>query len=116
RAPLLPTTSATVAPIPLLAPVMTMTRSFMRASLTGARPRREMRNTLPPMADWKAETYHRVSEPQTKWGEAVLAALELRGDETVMDAGCGTGRLTAKLVERLPRGRVVALDASPAML
>jgi trans-aconitate methyltransferase len=68
------------------------------------------------MADWKAETYHRVSEPQTKWGEAVLAALELRGDETVMDAGCGTGRLTAKLVERLPRGRVVALDASPAML
>jgi trans-aconitate 2-methyltransferase len=68
------------------------------------------------MSDWKADVYHRVSEPQRLWGEAVLADLELRGDETVLDAGCGTGRLTARLLERLPRGRVVALDASPAML
>lgn len=67
-------------------------------------------------ADWKAEIYHRVSEPQRAWGEKVLSSLALRGDETVMDAGCGTGRLTASLLERLPRGRVVALDASPAML
>lgn len=66
--------------------------------------------------DWKAEKYHVVSEPQKRWGEKVLSALELRGDETVLDAGCGTGRLTAQLLERLPRGRVIALDASPAML
>lgn len=66
--------------------------------------------------DWKAETYHLISEPQKRWGEKVLSSLELRGDETVLDAGCGTGRLTAQLLERLPRGRVVALDASPAML
>lgn len=66
--------------------------------------------------DWKAETYHRISEPQRAWGEKVLAELVLRGDESVMDAGCGTGRLTKSLLERLPRGRVVALDASPAML
>ena len=66
--------------------------------------------------DWNAETYHRVSEPQLAWGEQVLAELELEGGETVMDAGCGTGRLTERLAERLPRGRVVALDASPAML
>ncbi len=68
------------------------------------------------MSDWKAETYHRVSEPQRAWGEKVLARLALRGDETVLDAGCGTGRLTRELAERLPRGHVVALDASPAML
>jgi trans-aconitate methyltransferase len=66
--------------------------------------------------DWKAETYHRISEPQKRWGERVLSTLELRGDETVLDAGCGTGRLTRGLLERLPRGRVIALDASPAML
>jgi trans-aconitate 2-methyltransferase len=66
--------------------------------------------------DWKAETYHLISEPQRRWGEKVLSTLELRGDETVLDAGCGTGRLTARLLERLPRGRVIALDASPAML
>jgi trans-aconitate 2-methyltransferase len=66
--------------------------------------------------DWKAETYHRVSEPQKRWGEQVLSELVLRGDEHVLDAGCGTGRLTALLLERLPAGHVVALDASPAML
>lgn len=68
------------------------------------------------MSDWKANVYHRVSEPQFRWGRAVLDALTLRGDETVMDAGCGTGRLTALLAERVPRGKVVALDASPAMI
>jgi trans-aconitate 2-methyltransferase len=66
--------------------------------------------------DWNAEVYHRVSEPQFGWGKKVLDALALRGDETVLDAGCGTGRLTALLVERLPRGRVIASDASEAML
>jgi len=67
-------------------------------------------------ADWKAEVYHRVSEPQRLWGEKVLSSLVLRGDETVMDAGCGTGRLTALLLARLPRGRVIGVDASAAML
>jgi trans-aconitate 2-methyltransferase len=66
--------------------------------------------------DWDAESYHRISEPQRAWGEEVLAALVLAGHETVIDAGCGTGRLTARLAERLPDGRVMALDASPAML
>jgi trans-aconitate 2-methyltransferase len=66
--------------------------------------------------DWNAETYHRVSEPQLKWGLEVMAELPLHGDELVIDAGCGTGRLTAHLLERLPKGKVVALDVSDAML
>jgi trans-aconitate 2-methyltransferase len=45
-----------------------------------------------------------------------MARLDLAGDETVLDAGCGSGRVTEELVARLPRGRVVALDASPSML
>jgi trans-aconitate 2-methyltransferase len=49
-------------------------------------------------------------------GLAVLERLELRGDETVLDAGCGTGRVTAHLVGRLPRGRVIAVDRSEAMV
>lgn len=68
------------------------------------------------MVDWNAEIYARIAEPQFEWGKRVLARLPLAGDETVMDAGCGAGRLTEVLVERLPRGRVVALDASEAML
>jgi trans-aconitate 2-methyltransferase len=66
--------------------------------------------------DWDGASYDRVSTPQARWGRAVLERLELEGDETVVDAGCGTGRVTEELLARLPRGRVVALDASPSML
>ncbi len=68
------------------------------------------------MNDWDAGAYHRLSEPQLAWGLDVLARLELRGDETAADVGCGTGRLTAELAERLPGGRVIAIDSSEAML
>jgi trans-aconitate 2-methyltransferase len=67
-------------------------------------------------ADWDGARYDRISAPQERWGLAVLDRLELAGGETVLDAGCGSGRVTQKLLERLPRGRVVALDASPSML
>jgi len=70
----------------------------------------------PAPRDWDAATYDRVAEPQTRWGAAVLDRLPLRGDETVLDAGCGSGRVTERLAERVPEGRVVALDASPAMI
>ncbi|AKT42244.1 class I SAM-dependent methyltransferase [Chondromyces crocatus] len=66
--------------------------------------------------EWDATAYHRISDPQFRWGMRVLDRLTLRGDEVVMDAGCGSGRLTAKLLERLPRGRVIAVDRSLNML
>jgi trans-aconitate 2-methyltransferase len=66
--------------------------------------------------DWDAGSYERVSGPLEAMGRDVLDRLELRGDERVLDAGCGTGRVTAALVERLPRGEVVAVDGSPAMV
>ena len=66
--------------------------------------------------DWDAATYDRVSEPQVEWAREVLDRLPLRGDETVLDAGCGSGRVTALLLERLPDGHVVAVDFSPSMV
>ena len=66
--------------------------------------------------DWDASTYERVSDPQVAFARAVLDRLALRGDETVLDAGCGTGRVTRMLLERLPRGHVVAVDAAPSMV
>jgi trans-aconitate 2-methyltransferase len=66
--------------------------------------------------DWAAEDYHRVASPQEDWGREVLARLDLRGDETVLDAGCGSGRVTRLLLERLPEGRVIGVDASPSMI
>jgi len=66
--------------------------------------------------DWDARTYDRVAAPMTTWGTAVLERLPLDGDERVLDAGCGSGRVTELLAERLPRGTVIALDASAAMV
>jgi len=66
--------------------------------------------------EWNSEAYHRLSRPQFEWGLKVLDRLKLRGDETVADAGCGSGKVTAELLKRLPRGRVVALDLSGNML
>jgi len=66
--------------------------------------------------DWNAASYDKVADPQARWGAEVLARLPLEGDETVLDAGCGTGRVTEMLLARLPQGRVVALDASASML
>lgn len=66
--------------------------------------------------EWNSAAYHRLSEPQVSWGKKVLSRLRLRGDEVVLDAGCGTGRLTAELLDALPRGRVVGIDLSQNML
>jgi trans-aconitate 2-methyltransferase len=66
--------------------------------------------------DWDGAAYQRLSDPQFRWGMRVLERLPLRGDEAVLDLGCGSGRLTAELLERLPRGRLLASDASPSML
>lgn len=66
--------------------------------------------------EWDAASYDRIATPMTRWGTAVLDRLPLRGDERILDAGCGSGRVTQQLLERLPRGRVVALDASTAMV
>jgi trans-aconitate 2-methyltransferase len=66
--------------------------------------------------DWDAATYDRVSEPQVEWAAEVLGRLPLRGDETVLDAGCGSGRVTRLLLERLPAGHVIAVDSAPSMV
>jgi trans-aconitate 2-methyltransferase len=66
--------------------------------------------------DWNAGSYGRIGGPVHDLGRTLLGRLDLRGDETVLDAGCGTGEVTATLLERLPHGRVIAVDGSPAMV
>jgi trans-aconitate 2-methyltransferase len=66
--------------------------------------------------DWDARTYHAISNPHQEWAVPILDRLRLRGDEVALDAGCGSGRVTRLLLERLPRGRVYGVDRSPAML
>jgi trans-aconitate 2-methyltransferase len=66
--------------------------------------------------DWDSATYDRIADPMFRWGAAVVGELELAGGETVLDAGCGSGRVTEVLAGRVPNGRVIALDGSPSML
>lgn len=68
------------------------------------------------MTEWNAASYHKVSGPQTSWGQKVLNRLHVNGDERAIDAGCGSGRLTGELMERLPNGRLIAIDRSWNML
>ncbi len=68
------------------------------------------------MREWTAETYHRISDPMLAFAGPVLTRLPLDGDETVVDVGCGTGRVTELLLERLPTGRVLCVDLSSNML
>jgi trans-aconitate 2-methyltransferase len=68
------------------------------------------------MTEWNATSYHKVSGPQTSWGQKVLNRLHVNGDERAIDAGCGSGRLTGELMERLPGGRLIAIDRSWNML
>ena len=66
--------------------------------------------------DWEARDYDTVADPQEEWGREVLARLHLEGGETVLDAGCGSGRVTRLLLDRLPSGRLIGVDASPSMI
>jgi trans-aconitate 2-methyltransferase len=66
--------------------------------------------------EWNAAEYHRLSAPQFQWGQRVLSKLRLREDECLLDAGCGSGRLTRLLLESVPRGRVFGVDLSRNML
>jgi trans-aconitate 2-methyltransferase len=66
--------------------------------------------------DWDAATYDRVSgDVQLVWALEQLERLPLAGDEVVLDAGCGSGRVTAVLADLVPRGRVYGVDVAPSM-
>lgn len=67
-------------------------------------------------SEWDAQTYHEVSDPQVEWARGVLARAKLTGSERVLDAGCGAGRVTRLLIDELPDGHVIAVDASHQML
>lgn len=71
----------------------------------------------PPPREWDAGSYHDLATPHRQWGAAILDRLPLKGDETVLDLGCGTGRVTEQLLERLgPDGRALGIDGSARMV
>ena len=68
------------------------------------------------MTDWDASGYERISGLQQAMANEVLGLLNLKGNEEVLDVGCGNGRVTAEIASRVPEGRVVGVDASADMI
>jgi len=69
-----------------------------------------------PVVKWDAADYAANSAPQHAWARELIAKLNLRGDERVLDVGCGDGKVTAEIARAVPRGRVTGIDASPQMI
>ncbi len=68
------------------------------------------------MADWNPDLYNRFRRYREEPFLAILERLKLRGDEAIVDLGCGSGENTVELARRAPRGRAVGLDSSAAMI
>jgi trans-aconitate methyltransferase len=68
------------------------------------------------MVKWNAEAYKESSHHQFKWGLELLDKLGLKGNESVLDIGCGDGKLTIEIAKRVPNGRVVGIDNSEEMI
>jgi trans-aconitate 2-methyltransferase len=67
------------------------------------------------MTEWNAAGYERVAALQQAMAAEVLALLDLKGTEHVLDLGCGTGKITAEIATRVPQGSVVGVDCSAEM-
>jgi trans-aconitate 2-methyltransferase len=65
---------------------------------------------------WRGADYAQHSSLQAAMADEVLGRLQLRGDEQLLDLGCGDGKLSARIAERLPRGAVLGVDASASMV
>jgi trans-aconitate 2-methyltransferase len=73
-------------------------------------------SNLTAMADWNPELYNRFRRYREEPFLAILERLQLRGDESIVDLGCGSGENTVELARRAPRGRAIGIDSSAAMI
>lgn len=87
---------------------------------TGVSGGRDERSPLEPASplqrEWDAEDYAAHSASQQQWARELIDKLRLRGDEALLDVGCGDGRTAALLAERLPLGSVLGIDQSESMV
>ncbi len=68
------------------------------------------------MAQWNAQDYAKSSSAQAAWAQELIAKFNLNGDESVLDVGCGDGKVTAEIARRLPDGFVLGIDSSAEMV
>jgi trans-aconitate 2-methyltransferase len=65
---------------------------------------------------WDPEDYKKHSKSQQKWAQELVEKLHLKGNETLLDIGCGDGKVTHEIAYYLSQGFVVGIDSSPDMI
>jgi trans-aconitate 2-methyltransferase len=65
---------------------------------------------------WDATTYDRISDIQESWGHEVLERRNWKENEIVLDAGCGSGRITKVISTRVQKGKIFAVDSDLSMI
>lgn len=90
----------------------------MRTEVKTKEERRDIRGMTKDMSThiWDPKTYMKSSSAQKIWADELLSKVSIRGDEKILDIGCGDGKITAGISRIVPRGLVVGLDNSPEML
>ena len=78
--------------------------------------RQNKRRTAATTDNWNARDYAQSSSAQMKWAIALLDKMELAGTETILDIGCGDGKVTRMLAEKVPEGFVLGIDRSEEMI
>lgn len=68
------------------------------------------------MTEWNAPGYARIAGLQEAMATEVLSLLDLKGNERVLDLGCGNGKVTAEIAARVHEGTVVGVDSSADMI
>jgi trans-aconitate 2-methyltransferase len=68
------------------------------------------------MSEWNANDYAKNSAAQATWARELIANLNLQGEESILDVGCGDGKITAELAQRVPQGYVLGIDGSQNMI
>ena len=66
--------------------------------------------------EFDGKQYKQASAHQTSWGKELVELLPLKGTERVLDIGCGDGRVTQRLAQRVPNGEVLGIDAADGMI
>ena len=66
--------------------------------------------------EFDGKKYEKASSHQKEWGGRLISELKLRGDERILDLGCGDGALTAEIAHIVPKGKVIGIDASESMI
>ena len=69
-----------------------------------------------PSYKWNAQDYAKNSQNQFQWAQELIPKLQLKGNESLLDIGCGDGKITAELAKYLPKGKAVGIDSSKNMI